>query len=369
MGICGSSSAPSNPNEKKIEEGIARKKENDEEVFKLLLLGAGESGKSTLFKQCKHLYGHKLEPDERAKHIPFIVNNIMETLQKLIEAVDEERANDPEFTLQIENTEAVDIVEAYDLMDEDTETNLSDEAMTIEQNSAVHALWNEPAIQHCWTHRNRYQVVDSVHYFMQKLDEICTPQWIPSHEDLLRCRVRTTGIIEEKYIANNRNILMLDVGGQRSERKKWMHCFSAVTGILFVAALSEYDQNLFEDDKTNRIAESLRLFENIVNNAYFDKTTIILFLNKKDLFLEKIERKIPLTIAFPEYTGDNSYDDAYAFIKRKFLDQRLPTTKQSEIVVHATQATDCNIMTKIMGAVIEAVIERRLAELNYCGDH
>jgi hypothetical protein len=41
---------------------------------------------------------------------------------------------------------------------------------------------------------------------------------------------------------------MVDVGGQRSERRKWIHCFENVTSIMFLAALSEYDQVLVESD-------------------------------------------------------------------------------------------------------------------------
>lgn len=40
---------------------------------------------------------------------------------------------------------------------------------------------------------------------------------------------------------------MFDVGGQRSERKKWIHCFESVTSIIFCVALSEYDQVLLEE--------------------------------------------------------------------------------------------------------------------------
>lgn len=49
--------------------------------------------------------------------------------------------------------------------------------------------------------------------------------------------------------------------------------------------------------------ESMKLFDSICNNRWFESTSIILFLNKKDLFAEKIV-KSPLTIAFPEYTGN-----------------------------------------------------------------
>ncbi|CAN0403236.1 unnamed protein product, partial [Hapterophycus canaliculatus] len=83
---------------------------------------------------------------------------------------------------------------------------------------------------------------------------------------------------------------MYDVGGQRNERKKWIHCFDNVTAVIFVAALSEYDQCLFEDASTNRMIEAMDLFNEICNNRFFSESSMILFLNKKDLFAEKIQR-------------------------------------------------------------------------------
>lgn len=53
----------------------------------------------------------------------------------------------------------------------------------------------------------------------------------------------------------------------------------------------------------NRMHESMKLFDSICNNKWFTDTSIILFLNKKDLFEEKI-KKSPLTICYPEYTGE-----------------------------------------------------------------
>jgi hypothetical protein len=60
--------------------------------------------------------------------------------------------------------------------------------------------------------------------------------------------------------------------------------------------------------------ESLKLFDSICNNKWFRDTSIILFLNKKDLFQEKI-LKSPLTICFPEYTGAQEYEEAAAYIQ------------------------------------------------------
>lgn len=95
---------------------------------------------------------------------------------------------------------------------------------------------------------------------------------------------------------------MLDVGGQRSERRKWIHCFDSVTAVMFCVALSEYDQVLREDATQNRMKESLLLFDEVSNSHWFKNTSFILFLNKTDLFKEKIGR-VDLTCCWPNYTG------------------------------------------------------------------
>ena len=95
---------------------------------------------------------------------------------------------------------------------------------------------------------------------------------------------------------------MFDVGGQRSERKKWIHCFEAVTCIIFCVALSEYDQVLLEVNTVNRMQESLTLFGSIVNSAWFTRTSIVLFLNKIDIFRKKL-LTVPLERYYPDYEG------------------------------------------------------------------
>lgn len=95
---------------------------------------------------------------------------------------------------------------------------------------------------------------------------------------------------------------MFDVGGQRSERKKWIHCFENVTTILFLVAISEYDQLLFEDETVNRMQEALTLFDSICNSRWFIKTSIILFLNKIDRFKEKLPVS-PMQNYFNDYDG------------------------------------------------------------------
>ncbi len=77
----------------------------------------------------------------------------------------------------------------------------------------------------------------------------------------------------------------------------------AVYEIINYVPVVGYDLVLAEDEEMNRMIESMKLFDSICNSKWFVDTSIILFLNKKDLFVEKI-KKSPLTICFPEYTGN-----------------------------------------------------------------
>ena len=138
--------------------------------------------------------------------------------------------------------------------------------------------------------------------FFDNIQRIGSKEYVPIDQDILRVRVRTIGIEEAKFEFDGLEFRMVDVGGQRSERRKWIHCFENVTAVLFCTALSEYDQTLREDSRQNRMKESLQLFNEIVNSQWFRTTAFILLLNKTDLFKEKIT-KIPLTQCFTSYKG------------------------------------------------------------------
>eukprot|EP00042_Codosiga_hollandica_P033482 m.224527 g.224527 ORF g.224527 m.224527 type:complete len:315 (-) comp54198_c0_seq2:286-1230(-) len=121
-------------------------------------------------------------------------------------------------------------------------------------------------------------------------------------QDVLCSRVATTGISEFNFEMEGTNFRMLDVGGQRSERRKWIHCFEGITSITFIAAINGYDQVCFEDNATNRMFESLALWDQIVNYAIFEKVSMILFFNKMDLFEKKVH-KSAIGEHFPAYPG------------------------------------------------------------------
>lgn len=124
---------------------------------------------------------------------------------------------------------------------------------------------------------------------------------MPTDQDILYTRVATTGIHEYSFKLDDMILRMIDVGGQKSERRKWINCFQTVTSVMFLAAISEYNQNLFESNQ-NRLEESISLFDVIVGCNYFVDSSFLLFLNKKDLLEEKI-MSVDLDDFFPEFNG------------------------------------------------------------------
>jgi guanine nucleotide-binding protein G(i) subunit alpha len=170
--------------------------------------------------------------------------------------------------------------------------------------AAVKALWADSGVQACYARSREYQLNDSAKYYFEAIDRVSAPGYLPDDQDVLRSRVKTTGIVETTFHIGDLVYRLYDVGGQRSERKKWIHCFENVTAIVFLASLSEYDQVLVEDETVNRMQEALTLFDSICNSRWFVKTSIILFLNKKDLLAEKLP-KSPLGKYFPDFTGNS----------------------------------------------------------------
>ena len=113
-------------------------------------------------------------------------------------------------------------------------------------------LWNSDQFQETYKSNYKFHLYDSDSYFLNNLETISKKDYIPSIEDILKVRVKSSGIKEFEFSHKGFNFRIVDVGGQRSERKKWVHCFQDVTAIIFVVALNDFDRILEEDMKTNR---------------------------------------------------------------------------------------------------------------------
>ncbi|KAG5460424.1 MAG: G protein alpha subunit, partial [Olpidium bornovanus] len=193
--------------------------------------------------------------------------------------------------------------------------------------------------------------------YFDSIDRISKPDYVPDDQDVLRSRVKTTGITESTFHIDELVYRLFDVGGQRSERKKWIHCFENVTAIVFLVAISEYDQVLLEDETVNRMQEALTLFDSICNSRWFVQTSMILFLNKIDRFKEKLP-KSPMNKYFPDYEGGDSYDLACEYMANRFCALNKSDVKQ--IYTHFTCATDTSQIKFVMDAVNDIIIQANL---------
>jgi len=323
MGGCVSANkAPENEN--LIDNEIEIEKTRLEKQFKLLLLGAGESGKTTVSKQMKIIHLDGFTKNEKDDYKTLIVNNLIMNMQVLVAAT-------RDLGIQV-NPENEDAYKRFLGLPENSVFTLQ-EPIT----SDIKALWADSGVQKTYSQSSTFQLNDSAKFFFEEIDRLAAPTYLPSEQDILRCRGKTTGIIETDFKIDDYNFKVVDVGGQRSERKKWVHCFQDVTAVLFCVALSEYDLKMYEDSSTNRMEESLRVFKEISNNRWFMDTPMILLLNKRDLFEEKIKTS-PITIAFPDYNGGNDFDSAVKYIEEQFRKQIQNTSKP--FYTHLVCATD-----------------------------
>jgi GTPase SAR1 family protein len=198
--------------------------------------------------------------------------------------------------------------------------------------------------------------------FLNDLERLNPSKYTPTEEDALRCRKKTTGLvtfpIETEFNGKKYTIKLIDVGGQRNERKKWINSFEGVSALLYVASLSEYDQKMYEDDVTNRMSESLELFEDNVNNKFFHNRPVVLFLNKKDLFAEKI-KKSDLSKTFPDYTGGTSFENGTEFVRQQYLDKN--KGEPDRIYSFFTCATDKKQVKESFDEILKLVEAGKLA--------
>ncbi|CAF0766280.1 unnamed protein product [Didymodactylos carnosus] len=322
---------------REIEKQLRIDKKNQRRELKLLLLGTGESGKSTFIKQMRIIHGSGYSEDDKRSFVKLVYQNIFMAMHSMIRAME---------TLKIQYRDKRNEEHALLVRSVDYETVTTFESQYVE---AIKSLWNDPGIKECYDRRREYQLTDSAKYYLDSIDRIASPSYLPTEQDVLRVRVPTTGIIEYPFDLENIIFrLMVDVGGQRSERRKWIHCFENVTSIMFLAALSEYDQVLVESDNENRMEESKALFRTIITYPWFTNSSVILFLNKKDLLEEKIMHS-HLVDYFPEFDGPKR--DAQAareFILKMYVD--LNPDSDKIIYSHFTCATGTIIFcsTRIM---------------------
>jgi guanine nucleotide-binding protein subunit alpha len=336
---------------KVFDQQLTKEREENKEISKLLLLGTGESGKSTLFKQMIKLYGVGFSDKERKTiYVKVVHSNIIANIRALC-------ANS---AVHADPPVSSDLKESMRIIEE----LKADSELTSKLAEVIAGLWQDKGIQSTYAKRNLYQLNDSCQYLLDQVIDVTQENYIPSDLDILSVRVRTSGVIQNEFKIDKNIFQIYDVGGQRSERKKWIHCFENVTAVIFVVALSEYDQHLYEDETVHRVTEALALFDEICNSRWFTKASMIVFFNKSDLFREKLKTK-SISVCFPEYKGSDDFDESCNYIIQSFLklnkqkEQKKDAPKK--VFTHVTCARDSSAMRLVFNSVKEILIRSNLA--------
>mmetsp|Transcript_10099 Transcript_10099/g.16534 ORF Transcript_10099/g.16534 Transcript_10099/m.16534 type:complete len:522 (+) Transcript_10099:279-1844(+) len=182
-------------------------------------------------------------------------------------------------------------------------------------------IWNDPVIQRVYSMEGKLPTLEApIAYYMRQIDRIAKRDFSPTDEDILHSRKQTRKVQQLQFKVDGKNFCLIDVGGQQVERRHWLSYFEDVDAVLFIVGLDGYNQLCIEDGKTNRMREALQLFKDICESPYFIQTNILLFLNKSDIFKEKI-LETPLSVCFRSYQGPkNDYESSLAYINQRFVD-------------------------------------------------
>ncbi|RTG89089.1 guanine nucleotide-binding protein G(q) subunit alpha [Schistosoma bovis] len=301
---------------REIERQLHKDKNTGRKEVKLLLLGTGESGKSTFVKQMRIIHGAGYTDMEKYAFKTLVYQNIFLAMQTMCDALCA-LSIELEYPVNQENIELIIKVDLEDSVE-----------LTPERINAIRQLWADQGMKECYERRREFQLSDSSKYYLNNFDRIADPDYLPSLQDILRVRVPTTGIIEYPFNLDSTVFRIVDVGGQRSERRKWIHSFESVTSIIFLSALNEYDQDLVENK------------------------------NEQNLISIKDENRVLYLFLGPK----NDAIAARNFILKMY--QELNLNSGRPIYSHFTCATDTENIRVVFVAVKDTILQTNLKEFN-----
>ena len=315
--------------------------------------GAGGSGKTTLRKQIQRLYTNSYaSAAERKEVADIIVGNLLEGARAII-AASFERGIGGGITAD----ESLAAAKHINSLHEETKTL---EPATV---SALQVLWNDPVFQSAIEHRSQYQLQECVLPFFREVQTYPAwggPDWIPSVDDCVRARIRSTGVIQVDFVSQGVPYSLLDAGGQRAERRKWIQCFNDVTALIYMASLTDYDEVLYEDAHKNRLQESLEVFDDLCKTQQWQT---LLFLNKIDLFDIKFNiKRVPLNVSglFPDAPDTDNMDEAIEWMAGLYKSKMW---RGGSFFVHAVAAVDAESVSYLFADMKFVILKRAVGGL------
>ncbi|KDR77973.1 hypothetical protein GALMADRAFT_138132 [Galerina marginata CBS 339.88] len=214
---------------------------------------------------------------------------------------------------------------------------------------ALRSLLLDAAVQEALRRRHEFNLKDSATYFFEAIERVSAISYLPTDSDILHCEKNETTITETIFKANQSTYKLTTLTYQQAQT--WIHYLDNVKALVFVVSLKEYD-HLF--DGVNRLKVAQNEFFLICNWRLFILTPLVLLLNDADAFAEKLPSS-PLIDYFLDYHGDNSYEDACAYIVGRFVTlNRHPLSKP---IYHYIIPRDTENLEDVLNTIQRVVVK------------
>ncbi|KAF7315987.1 hypothetical protein MIND_00115800 [Mycena indigotica] len=230
---------------------------------------------------------------------------------------------------------------------------------------AIEALWGHRMVQGLLRTR-KLRLEESGSFFLGEVHRIAQPDYVPTTDDVLRVRLQTIGVVEHsipvKTAGGTHLWKIYDVGGVLSQRAAWASYFDDVNALIFVAAISAFDQYLEEDPLTNRISDSLQLLAIICANPLLKNAQLVLLLNKTDILRRKLEAGIQIRDYIISYgSRTNNFYTATEYFRSHFLSaHKKRETFKRTLFVHLTSLVDVAGTQSVIASVQDTIIRKHV---------
>ncbi|KAF9467048.1 guanine nucleotide binding protein, alpha subunit [Collybia nuda] len=228
-------------------------------------------------------------------------------------------------------------------------------------------LWKDQSVRNLLSRRG-VRMEEMSGFFLNDIDRIASAHYEPTNADIVRARIRTLGVEEhhfviEKGIDKGIEVYITDVGGSQTQRARWIPYFEDVQTILFLAPLA-FNQMLEEDQNVNRVEDSLMLWKEICRTKLLAKAVILLFFNKRDVLQATLAAGVQVKRYVPSY-GDlpNEITHVTKYFSDKFKGyHRKLSPLTRPFLCHETSAIDTESMESLLMGVRETILRINLQE-------
>jgi len=332
---------------------VSSKPKKDAKDFrmKLLLLGSPQTGKSTFLKQLQLNFVHGFGEKERTDVQRTLSHNLVMGLRDIIDYMADHNVEVP-----AKITEEVKFFKS--------EVDLGNvKKFTSDLSKNAKALWADPEVQKVWAARDSIPtfLIFNLDYIMDNLERLTQEEVVPSDEDILRSRQRTTNNYKLEFEYEKRAFEITDVGGQKYARKQWASAVPDPGAVIYFAALSDYDVPVFNQPKL-KLEESLEIFAEVVMIPEFAEVNFILMLNKFDVFEKKLKEKpIQKIREYRKVEGTDAAEIAKRIVHR--FQRRMPDARRNTVLSNVICAIDTQQMKKVFLALKDLITSRALDDV------